>query len=266
MSTQCAVISGAGAGIGRAIAQLLDRQGYYVVGIEWNAESAALAQAQFTGPGQVLVGDASNRSTIHRAREVAEAAGNLTSWVNNAGIALRGNLHDPLEDEVDHLFAVNLMGVYWGCAEAVQSFIKTRTKGAIVNVSSIHGRAAFTDWAAYDTAKGGVDALTRYVAVEYGPLGIRANAVAPGAIRTELLQQVIASDADPLRAEREMSEIHPLARLGEPTEVAAVVAFLLSESASFVSGQSIAVDGAASARCFPYEPSAEIRQLSEYMK
>ncbi|MEJ1230112.1 MAG: SDR family oxidoreductase [Galbitalea sp.] len=173
---------------------------------------------------------ASSRS----AREAAEAAGRLTSWVNNAGIAVSGNLHDPHEDEVDRLFAVNLKGVYWGCAEAIQSFIASRTRGAIVNISSIHGRAAFTGWAAYDTAKGGIDALTRYVSVEYGPLGIRANAVAPGAIRTELLERVIAADENPERAEREMSELHPLERLGEPREIAAAVAFLLSDEASFV--------------------------------
>lgn len=111
----------------------------------------------------------------------------LTAWVNNAGIALGGNLHDPNQKEVQRLFDVNLMGVYWGCSAAIKSFIQNKISGSIVNISSIHGRSAFNGWAAYDAAKGGVDALTRYISVEYGPLGIRSNAIAPGAIELKCL-------------------------------------------------------------------------------
>lgn len=259
MSARSVVVTGAGAGIGLAIAQRLDHDGYYVVGIERDAATAASAGAFFSSGGQVLAGDVTDRGVLAKARAAAEAAGDLVGWVNNAGIALSGNLHNPVERDVDSVFAVNLLGVYWGCAEAIQSFIATGIAGSIVNISSIHGRAAFNGWAAYDTAKGGVDSLTRYISVEYGPLGIRANSVAPGAIRTDLVTRVIAEAEDPVRAEQEMSEIHPMERLGEPAEIAAVVAFLLSDEASFVSGESIAVDGAATARAFRYEPSAEIR-------
>lgn len=256
------VVTGAGAGIGLAIARRLDADGYHVVGIERDAEAAAAATARFTAGGCVITGDVTDREVLRAARDAGEAAGRLVGWVNNAGVALSGNLHKPEPADVDRVFAVNLLAVYWGCAEAVQSFIATGTAGAIVNMSSIHGRVAFTGWAAYDTTKGGVDALTRYIAVEYGPLGIRANAIAPGAIRTDMVTQVISESDDPRRAEQEMSELHPLERLGEPAEIAAVAAFLLSAEASFISGQSVAVDGAATARAFRYEPSAEIRRFA----
>jgi NAD(P)-dependent dehydrogenase (short-subunit alcohol dehydrogenase family) len=104
--------------------------------------------------------------------------------------------------------------------------------------------------------KGGIDALTRYTAVEYGPIGIRANAIAPGAIRTQMLVDVINKASDPAREESDMSALHPLSRLGEPGEIASVVNFLLSDESSFLSGQSIAVDGGATARCYRYEPDA----------
>ncbi|CAN5580633.1 SDR family oxidoreductase [soil metagenome] len=265
MSIRSVVVTGAGAGIGLAIAQRLDHDGYHVVGIERDAVPAAAAQSSFSSGGEVIAGDVTDRGVLARARAAAEAAGDLVGWVNNAGVALSGNLHSPVERDVEAVFAINLMGVYWGCAEAVQSFIATGKAGSIVNISSIHGRAAFNGWAAYDTAKGGVDALTRYVSVEYGPLGIRANSVAPGAIRPDLVRRVIAEAEDPVRAEQEMSEIHPMERLGEPTEIAAVVAFLLSDEASFVSGESIAVDGGATARAFRYEPSSEIRGFARGM-
>lgn len=260
-STKTVVVTGAGAGIGLAIAQRLDRDGFVVIGIERSAEAAETAEKSLTNGGTVIVGDVANRAVLGEARRRAEKVGELTAWVNNAGVAISGTLHDPNEDEVAQVFAVNLLGVYWGCAEAVQSFIANSVKGSVVNISSIHGRAAFPGWAAYDTAKGGVDALTRYLAVEYGPLGIRANAIAPGAIRTEMVERVIADAPQPEKAEREMSEIHPLNRLGEPSEIAATVAFLVSNESSFVSGQSIAVDGAATARCFRYDASPDIQAI-----
>ena len=105
----------------------------------------------------------------------------------------------------------------------------------------------------------GVDALTRYVATEYGPVGIRANAIAPGGVRTPLFEKVVAESDDPERVEREAAYSHPLRRVAEAREIAAVASFLLSEEASFVSGQSLAVDGGLTARCIDFELDPTIR-------
>lgn len=253
MANRSIVVTGAGAGIGRAIADRLATEGWHVVGVELNHRQS---DADFAG--ELLLGDVADRAVLAAARARAELGGTLMGWVNNAGVALGGNLHAPVPADVERVLGVNLGATYWGCAEAVQSYIDTGTAGAIVNISSIHGRVAFPGWAAYDTAKGGVEALTRYIAVEYGLLGIRANAVAPGAIRTELVARVVAESADPDIAERDMALLHPLERLGEPFEVAAVVSFLLSEESSFVSGQSLAVDGGATARAYRYDPPADL--------
>ena len=211
------------------------------------------------GAGDVVAGDAADRAVLAaaaaRARR-AGAAGRLGEQRRGRAAWATSTTRCPAE--VDETIRVNLMAAFWGCSEAVRAFLDQRTPGAIVNISSIHARAAFNGFAAYDVAKGGVNALTRYVAVEYGPAGIRCNAIEPGAFRTPMNQSVIDRAPDPAKAEWEMSALHPLGRMGEPREIGAVAAFLLSDEASFLSGECIAVDGAASARCYPYDPDPAV--------
>lgn len=251
------VVTGCGTGIGRAIFDRLLQDGWAVVGLEKN-ELLAVDARNAAGAADVVVGDASRREDLHAAAVRATKLAPLGGWVNNAAAAISGNLHDPVTDDVEAVINLNLMGYFWGASEAVQTFVSQKTGGTIVNISSIHARVAFNGWAAYDVAKGGVNALTRYIAVEYGPVGIRANAIEPGAIRTPLMQGVIAESQDPKRAEYDMAALHPLGRVGEPTEIAAVAAFLISPAASFLSGECIAVDGAATARCYPYDTAPEL--------
>ena len=257
------VVTGVGSGIGRAILKQLVADKYFVVGIENSEAAANSVAAEFGNSALIINEDLCQEGVFEKAAKEASKVAPLTSWVNNAGIALGGNLHNPNPTEVQRLFDVNLMGVYWGCSAAIKSFIENKISGSIVNISSIHGRSAFNGWAAYDAAKGGVDALTRYICVEYGPLGIRANAIAPGAIRTEMLSKVISDAEDPAKTELDMAMIHPLERLGEPSEISEVVAFLLSEKASFLTGQSIAVDGGATARCYRYDSTEDILQIKK---
>ena len=257
------VVTGVGSGIGRAILKQLVADKYFVVGIENSEAAAKSAAAEFGNSALIINEDLCQEGVFEKAAKEASKVAPLTSWVNNAGIALGGNLHNPNPTEVQRLFDVNLMGVYWGCSAAIKSFIENKISGSIVNISSIHGRSAFNGWAAYDAAKGGVDALTRYICVEYGPLGIRANAIAPGAIRTEMLSKVISDAEDPAKTELDMAMIHPLERLGEPSEIAEVASFLLSKKASFLTGQSIAVDGGATARCYRYDSTEDILQIKK---
>jgi glucose 1-dehydrogenase len=264
MKSASVVVTGVGTGIGRAIITRLAADGWRTVGVEINETQANDARRQLGSGHEVIAGDASDRKVLAAARKRAEEFAPLGGWVNNVGVALMGNLHDPKVEEVERVMAVNLMSHFWGASEAIQTWVGQRRTGAIVNISSVHGRAAFNMWAAYDVAKAGIDALTRYIAVEYGPIGIRANAVAPGAIATPLVKQVIKASPDPAEAEREMSVIHPLERIGQPEEVAAAVSWLLSDEASFVTGQSLAVDGGLTSRSYRYAPDAEL--LKRYGK
>jgi NAD(P)-dependent dehydrogenase (short-subunit alcohol dehydrogenase family) len=252
-----AVITGCGRGIGRAILERLAADGYDVVGLERDEGLAAETETAVPD-ATVVVGDAAEPSAHDQAALQATALSPLVAWVNNASLLDGGGaLHEAEVAIIEGILAVNLSGYIWGCAAALRSFARQRSGGAIVNISSVHGRAGYSGYCAYDPAKGGVDALTRYVAVEYGPVGVRANAIAPGGVLTEGARSIIARSDDPAQTLLEIADQNPLRKIAEPAEIAAVAAFLVSDGASFLTGQSIAVDGGLTAACmpFPLDPS-----------
>ena len=247
VSNASVVVTGSGRGIGAAIVERLVSDGWSVVGVE--RDHAGAVRARAAGAVEVIEGDVAERTVSVRAAAAARRHAELGGWVNNAGIMAATTLHDLDEGALRRVVDVNLMGCIWGSAAAVEAFIAQGRAGALVNISSIHGRRAWAAALAYDASKAGIDAVTRYTAVEYGPLGIRANAIAPGGVWTPLNEEWLDATGDRDRGEREMIAPHPLGRAADASEIAAVASFLLSEDASFVTGQSIAVDGGLSVRC-----------------
>jgi NAD(P)-dependent dehydrogenase (short-subunit alcohol dehydrogenase family) len=247
-----AVVTGCGQGIGRAIAARLTMDDWVVVGLELDPKLAAKAERSL-GLAGLVTADVSDPGSHAEAAALADDLAPLGGWVNNAGIVPETPLHDPDPAIVERTIAVNLLGTFWGCSAAVRTFLGRQQGGSIVSVSSIHGRRAVRPGTAvYDASKAGIDAITRFVAAAYGENGIRANAVAPGGVRTPLFERYAAAATEPEALEREAARSHPLARMAEPEEIASVVAFLLGEEASFVTGTSVSVDGGLAARVQPF--------------
>ena len=224
------VVTGAARGIGRAIAERLATRGPVVA---LDADAEALAWTEDAGL-IAIAGDAGDEAVAERAADAAEAAAPLTGWVNNAALFRDAALHDTPAADVLALIAANLGLSVAGCAVAVRRFLAAGTAGAIVNVSSHQAQRPVPGALPYATAKAAVEGLTRALAVDYGPRGIRVNAVALGSVTTGRLEDDAATAAA-------VGALHPLGRAGSADEVAAVVAHLLEPG--FVSGAVIPVDG-----------------------
>lgn len=240
------VVTGGGRGVGRAVVERLLRQEGTVAIIERDA-AAMEWTAEHPDAGRLLpvVGDAGEEAVAERAAEQLADVAALSGWVNNAAVFRDGSLHADPPAAIIALIDANLAPVVAGCAAAVRRFLAQGSPGAIVNVSSHQAQRAVSGAAAYSTAKAAIEGLTRALAVDYGPSGIRVNAVALGSIDTEryaLHRNALQVDKSRALDDR-MADLHPLGRIGQPQEVASVVTFLLSEQAAFVSCAVVPVDG-----------------------
>jgi NAD(P)-dependent dehydrogenase (short-subunit alcohol dehydrogenase family) len=240
------VVTGGGRGIGKAVVERLLDEADTVVAIEF--DRAALAWADDHPAGRRLIaviGDATDEKVAERAADLAQAAGTLTGWVNNAAVFRDASIHTAGARTVLDLVALNLNPAVVGCATAIRRFLAAGTPGAIVNLSSHQARQAVPGCTPYVTAKAAIEGLTRALAVEYGPHGIRVNVVAPGSVATERYETFLGRQGPEAvaRIEEEMRLLHPLGRVARSQEVAAAIVYLLSDDASFINGATVPVDG-----------------------
>ena len=236
--TPVAIITGAGSGMGRATAHRLARDGYAVVVAEIDAERAASVAEEIGDAALPFAVDVSEAAQVDALLAATlERFGRLDAMVANAGVPLGAPFLELDEATWDRVLAVNLKGVFLCGQAAAKAMIAGSHAGAIVNVASTYAEVTEAEASAYSASKGGVRMLTKSMALELGPHGIRVNAVGPGWIRTGM---------NPLDDPAQVAQLEPtipLQRIGLPEDVADVIAFLASEDARYVSGQTLFVDG-----------------------
>jgi NAD(P)-dependent dehydrogenase (short-subunit alcohol dehydrogenase family) len=246
-----ALVTGGAHGIGRACVERLQVAGAAVVFCDVEAEAGREVAATLSDddvPVEFVEADVTVEEQMERATAVAfERFGSLDVVVANAGVDRPFDAASMTEGEWDEFLDVDLKSVWLSVKHALPG-MRARRRGVIVTIASIHAFVTSTGKFPYAAAKAGVVGLTRSLALDEGRYGIRANAVCPGYTRTRMLVRGVESSDDQKAAEAEMAAIHPIGRIGEPAEIANVVAFLASDEASFITGASILVDGGLSAR------------------
>ncbi len=243
LKDRVAVVTGGGRGIGRAISLELAYQGAaVVVNYAAHAQAAESAVIEIEREGKramVVQADVSDRTAVETMIQAAvQHFGGVDILVNNAGIDVAGSVLDTTDADWERTFAVNARGCFLCTQIAAKVMIDAGRGGRIINISSLNAHLGWIARAAYSASKGAMEALTRCCARDLGPHGITVNAVAPGAIRTDIWGDTLTSEAEKAQAERVA-----LGHIGEPEDIAGIVAFLASPTARFITGEVILVDG-----------------------
>jgi NAD(P)-dependent dehydrogenase (short-subunit alcohol dehydrogenase family) len=241
--SRVAVVTGSGRGLGRAIADALAETGHTLVIAEINPELAEQAAAGLREAGHRAMAvscDVARKNSVEKlAAAVLEQYGRVDVLVNNAAVIAPAPALEMSEDEWDRVLDVGLKGVFL-CSQALGRIMVAQKSGSVINIASVAAERGNPGRANYCAAKAGVVALTRVLAMEWAADGIRVNAVGPGYVNTELQQEALAQGINSL--ERLVAAI-PAGRLAEPSEIARMVAFLASEAAGYITGQTFFVDG-----------------------
>ena len=243
-----AVVTGAGAGIGRAIAIRLSSEGARVALADMDEQGAKSVAGEIEGETMVRQTDVSRATEVEAlVRSVVEEWGGLDVMVNNAGVGVAGTTPETDEDDWDRLMDVNLKGTFLGMKYAIPA-MRESGGGSIINISSVAALVGIPDRAAYSATKGGILALTRAAAIDHAEEGVRINCIAPGTVDTPWVERITAGYEDPEEARANMQARQPHGRLVTPEEIAAMAAYLASDEAASCIGACMIVDGGVSAR------------------
>jgi NAD(P)-dependent dehydrogenase (short-subunit alcohol dehydrogenase family) len=246
LAGKVAVVTGVGAGIGSAIAEIFAAAGAKVIGLECNQQTLGQTAKRIAGNGgemHPICTDVSSEESVGWAfEEITTSYNSIDILVNNVGVEFYKNFVDVRISDWEFQLAVNLRSVFLCCSQAIPPMIRAG-KGCIINTASVQAFATTGQTAPYAAAKAGVLGLTRDLARDLGPYNIRVNGICPGCIDTPMMTRSLGRNESAADAKRKMELAIPLRRLGEAREIANAAAFLASDLASYITGASLLVDG-----------------------
>ncbi|MDA8744247.1 SDR family oxidoreductase [Rubripirellula amarantea] len=240
-----AIVTGGGAGIGQAISSRLASDGHHVVILDYSEETAAETVESIRASGgnaKYIVTDVGSTESV---RDAFDQIPQVDILVNNAGIASIGNLEACTPDELDRVYRVNVKGVYHCLYFAIPKMLESGG-GVVLSLASVVSKVAIPDRFAYSMSKGAVLTMTLSVARDYVDKGIRANCICPARVRTPFVEGFLKnsySDEERPAMEEKLAKAQPIGRMGEPSEIAGLAAFLCSDEASFITGSAYDIDG-----------------------
>jgi NAD(P)-dependent dehydrogenase (short-subunit alcohol dehydrogenase family) len=238
-----AIITGAGSGIGQACALAFAREAARVVLVGRRRELLKETAAQIQRDALVCPGDVTKTADIRRIlSQTIERFGGVQVLVNSAAVLHAGTAETLSEEEWDETFNINVRGL-WLMSREVIPYMRKVGEGSIINLSSVLGLVGGRSRAAYSASKGAITTLTKSMALDLAPDQIRVNCICPGIVETELVADFIRNSPDPELAKKRRTELHPLGRFGQPSDIANTAVYLASDESTWVTGAAMPVDG-----------------------